>query len=92
VKHLDKLRDEKGPQAYDRHCAKYKTSDCDFAEAYEYGWTDCQAEMMKVVEELREALEQIAESPELSRTLVGVSVQQFTRQALAKLRELEGEG
>jgi hypothetical protein len=93
MKHLDKLRDE----SYEKQKAEaFRCCDSCFQKFinseiyYNYGWNDCQAEMMKVVEDLSEALEQIAEYPELSRTLVGVSVQQFAIQAIAKLRELEG--
>jgi hypothetical protein len=94
MKHLDKLRDEKGPQAYNRHCTKYKTSDCDFAEAYDYGWNDCQAEIMKLVEELKHQL--VKSAYHMGNAYCDredetyLKVQCDILEVLKKLRELEG--
>ena len=93
MKHLDKLRDEKAkdyPFVYEIKYMNADTSRLSGAEylvhGYKAGWTDSQAEMTKVVELMREALK-ICASPYSSEYKERVA-----EQALAKLRELEGEG
>ena len=84
MKHLDKLRDD-----------KLNKSPNICGGCYKEGFDDCQSEMMKVVKELREALEfygsgrHIWEEAEYHPGNVSAPIGEYARQALAKLRELE---
>jgi hypothetical protein len=100
MKHLDKLREDK---AWDYENGKHDPQRCSSLEccyesslvenAYAAGWNDCQAEMMKAVSELRDALEACLGFGDLGTYKCGdvfISLNEQAEQALAKLRELEG--
>lgn len=103
MKRLSELRDEKAIKRSLRQCTS-GNQDLDKAISfylrvgYEDGWNDCQAEMMEVIEELREALELRFKLPLIySDTTVETFLSSINElwkkqdEALAKLRELEGE-